>query len=547
MRQVCWLLRAIRASLNFRLSVHETRSAMNQDITFAWKYHNLTKHSYWSVRTAPHYLDWANQPYPFKIYLDAEPMALPREFPETGATALEALARTELAADGSARPNLRQLSSILYHCAGVTKEKRYPTSTIYFRAAACAGALYPVEVYVVCGPIDGLQAGVYHFNPGDFALRQLREGDWRGALIHATAHQEQVCFAPIILVCTAISWRSSWKYRERAYRYHYWDNGMIAANALAMASAYGLPAEVVMGFVDEEVNRLVGIDGQREFALSLLTVGREPVSEAIPKPLPPEDVPEINPRVAPLSHHQVDYPLIYEMHRASSLTSPDEVAAWRKASATSANSDPDGEASQKLFPLSPIPDEQLPTESLEDVIQRRASTRRFALKPLPFAELSVILDTATHCIPSDFLKTAQPRLNDIYLTANRVDGLEAGAYFYHSEHRALELLKRGDFSEEAAYLTLEQDLGGNSAATIFFMADLNAVLGRFGNRGYRVTQMEAGIIGGKVYLASYAMRRGATGLTFYDDDVTRFFSPQAANKSCTLVVAVGIAGKRPLY
>jgi SagB-type dehydrogenase family enzyme len=523
---------------------------MNQDTTLAWKYHNLTKHSYWSVRTVPHYLDWANQPYPFKTYLDIEPTKCytlqPLEFPETELAALDALARP-------ARPDpqrgidIRRLASILYYSAGVTKEKNYPGGRIYFRAAACAGALYPVEVYVVCGPIEGLEAGVYHFNPGDFALRQLRRGDWRGALVHATAGHKPIASAPVILVYTAMSWRSSWKYRDRAYRYLYWDNGMIAANAIAMASAYDLPAEIVMGFVDEEVNRLVGIDGQHEFALSLLAMGHDPI-ESVPAVCNTE----INPRVAPLSRSQVDYPLIHQMHRASSLTSPEEVAAWRKASATGANSDPDGEASQKLFPMALPPDEQLPNERLEDVIRRRASTRRFASKPMPFADLSVILDRAIRSIPADFARSARDRINDVYLTANRVGGLEAGAYFYRSDrssvaHRsALELLKRGDFSQKAAYLTLEQDLGGDSAATIFFMADLNAVFGRFGARGYRVAQMEAGIFGGKIYLASYAMRRGATGLTFYDDDVTLFFSPHAAGKSCIFVMAVGIAGKRPL-
>jgi len=111
----------------------------------------------------------------------------------------------------------------------------------------------------------------------------------------------------------------------------------------------------------------------------------------------------------------------------------------------------------------------------------------------------------------------------------------------------MELLKPGDFSAKAAYLTLDQALGGDACATFFFMTDLEPVLDAYGNRGYRAAQMEAGVIGGKMYVASYALRRGATGLTFFDDDVTEFFSPHAGGKSCTLVVSVGIPGKRPLY
>jgi hypothetical protein len=64
-------------------------------------------------------------------------------------------------------------------------------------------------------------------------------------------------------------------------------------------------------------------------------------------------------------------------------------------------------------------------------------------------------------------------------------------------------------------------------------------LGALGRRGYRAAQLEAGIVAGRIYLCAYADHFGATGLTFYDDEVTRFFSPDAEGKNCMLVVAVG--------
>jgi nitroreductase len=79
---------------------------------------------------------------------------------------------------------------------------------------------------------------------------------------------------------------------------------------------------------------------------------------------------------------------------------------------------------------------------------------------------------------------------------------------------------------------------------VFFLADLQPILERFGNRGYRATQLEAGIVGGKFYLASYALGLGASGLTFYDDDVTAFFSPHAEGKSAIFLVALGVPAKR---
>jgi len=102
------------------------------------------------------------------------------------------------------------------------------------------------------------------------------------------------------------------------------------------------------------------------------------------------------------------------------------------------------------------------------------------------------------------------------------------------------LLKPGDFRGEAGYLCLEQQLGADCSALIVYMADLERVLEGLGNRGYRDAHLEAGILAGRAYLASYALDRGATGLTFYDDDTTKFFSAHAAGKSPLLMVAIGV-------
>ena len=74
---------------------------------------------------------------------------------------------------------------------------------------------------------------------------------------------------------------------------------------------------------------------------------------------------------------------------------------------------------------------------------------------------------------------------------------------------------------------------------MFCLADLERLLQRFGNRGYRAVQLEAGILGGKLYLCAGALGLGASGLTFYDDDVTAFFAPHATGKSAIFVVALG--------
>jgi SagB-type dehydrogenase family enzyme len=186
----------------------------------------------------------------------------------------------------------------------------------------------------------------------------------------------------------------------------------------------------------------------------------------------------------------------------------------------------------------------MPRDAVEQVILRRGSSRKFARTPITLPQLSTILDRGTRGVPADFLDPLGTQLNHLYLIVHAVEGLEPGAYFFDRDRKLLEYLKQGNFRDVAGYLGLEQQLPADAAVDIFFLADLRPILQRFGNRGYRAVQLEAGILGGKFYLAAYAQRLGATGLTFYDDDVTRFFSPHAEGKSAIFLVALGNSVKR---
>ena len=128
---------------------------------------------------------------------------------------------------------------------------------------------------------------------------------------------------------------------------------------------------------------------------------------------------------------------------------------------------------------------------------------------------------------------------DLYLVVHGVMGLEPGAYYYRRRDRALEMLREGDFREIAGRLGLGQQLAADAAVNIYSLCALPPVLERFGNRGYRAAQLEGGIIGGRLYLGAYAQGFGATGLTFFDDEVTEFFSPHAAGKSIMFLAALG--------
>src|SRR5437870_6821827 len=124
----------------------------NRNAEAAQAYHDATKHSYASVRTNAHSLDFDNQPLPFKIYATLEPVRLPAEVRQTGVAALSAIAEI-VPPQTNAAPDLEAVAQLLYLSAGITRHRKYPGGEIYFRAAACTGALYEIELYLVCGDL----------------------------------------------------------------------------------------------------------------------------------------------------------------------------------------------------------------------------------------------------------------------------------------------------------------------------------------------------------------------------------------------------------
>ena len=481
-------------------------------------YHEATKHSPESVRRRFHPLDWDNKPNPFKVYLGLERVPIPEDVPSVRVPALEAIGVAEVR-DPAPGPDLAGLARILVRGASVHHTSAFGGDVYHFRNYASAGALYPIEIYLACADLADLPAGLYHFDPARPALTRLRQGDHRGYLVRAGASEPIVARAPVVLVLTGIPWRTAWKYTERGYRHLFWDAGMVLANVLALAASARLPTRVVLGFTDAEVSRLLGLEERREFPLCLVPVGVSD-DEVLPADAPPgKDSFEFG----PLSRTEYVHQGILEANDAGRLDSAEEVSAWRLAS----------------FAQEPGAGEPRPApvaDSLEEVIRRRGSARVFGPGSIPADVLADILQRATAGIATDYAPSGAS-LTGAYVIANAVDGLEPGAHVFRDGD--FRLLKSGDLRREAGFLCLEQDLGATAAATHFLMADLPGTLGALGARGYRAAQLEAGIVAGRIYLSAYAHRFGTTGLTFYDQEVTRYLSPDAEGTSCMLVVAVG--------
>jgi hypothetical protein len=333
------------------------------------------------------------------------------------------------------------------------------------------------------------------------------------------------------LAVTSLAWRNAWKYEARSYRHWFWDSGVIAANLLATSNSAGLSTEVVLGFVDSEVDELLGLEPKKEATVVLATVGAGPGEKAsrMHKPIPTLAL-EVN----QLSKEEVDYPIIWETNEASQLKTKSETESWRRSLGPSKRAVP---LTTPTFPLQESEKDLSPC--LDEVILLRGSTRKFAQDPISFDRLSTIIRASATKIPLDFLPDNET-LIDFYFIANDVQGLPPGSYFYNVNIDSVEQLKVLKNRSMSGYLCLGQQLFSDASVVFFLMTNLNSVLKSLGNRGYRGAQFEAGVRAGKIYLSSYAVGIGASGSTFFDDAVTEFFSPHANAKSPMIAIGVGV-------
>jgi SagB-type dehydrogenase family enzyme len=430
------------------------------------RFHELSSASRASVFARAPGIEWGAAPPSFKPYPQARHIRLERD--AVGAPGLTVAMRAPMPRTQGLR--LAELGDILFLAAGVTARRGGNA----LRAAPSSGALFSSELYVIARAVDGLPAGVYHYDPDQQRLDVL---DAIPSVTGAPTADD----ADAVVIATSIFRRTGYKYRDRAYRYVAADTGHLLENLRVAGQAAGMDARLETRFDEGQLARTIGVDGVEEGVLAVLALRRAGDAEL--------REPEAR-FVAPPFGARTPLGLTGLVQQATSL----RLAAEPSATA-----------------LIALPPPQAAVMPVRRVITERRSQRRFHADPVPLAALSSIL--------ADMAQ--QPQLSDavrIHLVVNRVDGLAPGVYRYSGGRHALELVRGGDNAARAQAAALSQEVIGGAAVVLILSAERDPMLAE-GARGYRQGFLEAGMVSERWLLGAVARGLAACPVgAFYDDE-----------------------------
>ncbi|MBT9317217.1 SagB/ThcOx family dehydrogenase [Leptothoe spongobia] len=273
-RNLLLFILAIATGIGFERFVTPQKSIgpgeANQDIGLL--YHRWSQPGY--GETIATILNWGQQPALYKTYPNSQIIELPSvELSDPSSITTLDLAttitqrRSRRRYNTQSRLSLKQLSQLLFLAQGITWDERE------FRTVPSSGALYPLEIYPVVHRVDGLEPGLYHHAVEKHQLELVKAGDLRQPLIKAGLNQDFLGEAQVCFVVSGIFQRTRWKYHERTYRYVLMEAGHLGQNLYLAATALGLGVCGIGAFFDDPLNELLGIDGEDEAALYLVTVG----------------------------------------------------------------------------------------------------------------------------------------------------------------------------------------------------------------------------------------------------------------------------------
>jgi len=495
-------------------------------------YHQRTRHTRQGVLEKGGRIEWSQRPVPYKGVESKPSVMLPKDWVDVSMPTGKAIevGRRTVQALSPETVTLRQLSTLLHMTNGITAVKETPRGSFELRAAPSAGALYPTLTYVLATHVEGLAPGLYHYDVKRHALRLVRKGDGVAARLEAaSAHGPLIRQASFVLVFSTEYFRTSWKYQERSWRYSLMDAGHLAVQAMLGATGLGLSAKAIGRFDDAKVNALLGLEPAQEAALLIVPVGGEGV------PTTRQDEPVFTGRPADIRNPRVPR-LITLTHGRTSL-------AIEGTGRVQSFEMPEPLRHPRGQRVVGLPGDVAEGDALGPSIQRRRSIRRWSTEAMPKRHLSSLL---YHAFGMEDGSMPDPSIEDghdlrLYVVVHHVKGIEPGLYAYLREEHALSLIKAGELRGTSHAMSLFQEVVRDASAVLIKTIDARAMTYPDGARGYRYAAMDAGMVGGRVYLQSTALGLGCTGIgAFFDDEVSELIGRSPDVEHIIYLSAVGV-------
>ncbi|BCW94101.1 hypothetical protein EG19_05010 [Thermoanaerobaculum aquaticum] len=401
---------------------------------------------------------------------------------------------------------LAELATLLFAANGVTEVRRLGGETVYLRAAPSAGALYPVEVYLVNVGAGELAPGVYVYVPQEHGLLPVAGAYDARAWARALGFSEGAVVSGPVVVFTTVFQRTVWKYGSRSYRYVVLDAGHAVANFWLVASALSWPVEVTPFFADPEVEALVGLSPDEEGVVAVGVFGR----------LPGE------PRLLP-AFSEVRVTGDWEREELTRLShrltrwqwTEGEPWVWqpRWVATAASGHGPD----------------------LLQLIKNRRSYRRFSPQPLSSGQLATLLSRLE---PMAALVPGGTGV-EVRAVVVRDEALSPGVYRWWPGEGGLQLVKSGSFGRALYRAGFSQELLERAAAAVVFSLDEQTLASTFGRRGFRVGLLATGMLGEVVYLAAGEVGLRACGVGAFADNELSALLELPEGTSPVYLVALG--------
>ena len=492
------------------------------------QYHNQT--SYKREALGGHSLDWNNQPSVYKSYPGVKPIPF-SDNPEFQKRSFSEILENREDLSPTSDLGEPDLSQILRLTCSLTAKAATTLGPFYYRSVASAGGLYPTELYLAASEIPGLNEGLYHYSVAEQALTPLRMGRFNSFLGKAAQWPEG--FSPgLTFFLSAIFFRSTWKYRDRAFRYHLLDTGHLLENLLLALKAQKRPWALTYDFDDQAVNHFLGLDATRETGLALASLPDTSSQKDTASSIPDLDAPVR--QASRVAEKEKVYPLIQDLVQSG----------WKSRDQSTSLQVPQLEFPVKKW-ISLAGGDFWPEKvDYPAAVFTRRSKRNFIRQPITANAFKAIVEGISLELgtgrdipgPSDSFLT-------IGLLIGQVDGFAPGFYLLDRKAFRLGLVQEGTFLTSMARISLDQMWLGQAGFHLLFLSDLSALDRHHGPRGYRYALMSAGRLGERLYLLATAMGLGCCGIgAFYDQEAADLLGLDGNNRLIYLL-AVGVIKK----